>query len=372
MPDIFEYISWRGDLPLENVPVCDADVLIFSRLSYIPFDGAVPKESGGGVTLSAAAEEILRRAGEEESDVRFRKKEDAMLLEALSDAPRYSGILLSGFVNIYDEKSEEQFSAITMSLPDKSTAVVFRGTDGTLVGWKEDFNLSFETEVPAQRDAVSYLESAASASAGALRIYGHSKGGNLSVYSAAFCKSDVRRRVTEVRSLDGPGFNEAVAASEGFLSVRDITKTYLPQSSVIGMLLCHTEGFSVVHSTKTGLFQHNLYSWEIAKNGSFEPYAELTDSSRFTDAAIRKWISGMTTEQRAKFTDAVYNIVTSSDATTLRELWHGKNTLAIIRAAGKTDEETRKTLSEGLRLMRRSLQSSFPEQMELIRKSQSK
>ena len=54
--------------------------------------------------------------------------------------------------------TEEQFSALEIVLGKKESFISFGGTDDTLIGWKEDFNMCFLSPIPAQTDAKAYLE----------------------------------------------------------------------------------------------------------------------------------------------------------------------------------------------------------------------
>lgn len=156
MNTIFDYIEWRGDINMTHDPINDVDILILCRLSYIPFDNVVPSSiDEGSVQIKEAAIKVLEL--ENNGLKQFRKEEDKKLLEALIDSERFKHIPLYYYVDIFSEESEEQFSAITMMLEDGTIAVIYRGTDGTLVGWKEDFNMSFSPEVPAQQDAITYF-----------------------------------------------------------------------------------------------------------------------------------------------------------------------------------------------------------------------
>ena len=185
MANVFEYLHWRGDLPFSAAPFNAADSLILCRLAYLPFDGLVPDAFGPGEALAAVAE---RMPGGEEA---YRLPDDLRLLRALAGTRRFGGARLSGFVNRFDPAGEKQFAALTIQLEDEPPYIAFRGTDGTLVGWKEDFNMAASTSVPSQREAAAYLNAAADALAGSLRAGGHSKGGNLAVYAAAFCHAPV-------------------------------------------------------------------------------------------------------------------------------------------------------------------------------------
>ena len=156
-----------------------------------------------------------------------------------------------------------QFAAMTFDLPDGSSYIAFRGTDATIVGWKEDFNMAFQYPVPSQAEAADYLNEAARHCRGKLYVGGHSKGGNLAVYAAANCRPDVSARLARVFSHDGPGFLEQALQSEAFRQVLPKIEKTLPQSSMIGMLLEHQENYKIVKSSSISIWQHNPFSWEI-------------------------------------------------------------------------------------------------------------
>lgn len=363
MANTFDYIYWRGDLDFSAAPFNPVDALILCRLSYIPFDGVVGDFSAAPVPLLPAAQKCLRLV--EKGERSLRMEDDARLLETLMAAPRFRDMRLEGYVNRFDKEAEKQFSAITAITGDDTRFVAFRGTDGTLVGWKEDFNICFQTAVPAQIDAVEYLEASAARDERPLRVGGHSKGGNLAVYASASCSDSIKARIVAIYNNDGPGFNSQTLATKDFLSVIPRVKTFVPQSSVIGMLLQHEEDFTIVHSEKMGILQHDLYSWHITPD-SFVFDETTTNSSQFIDMALKDWLTGMTPEFRGKFIDGVYAILASSDATTLGELMRGKNAIAIVKALKNTDEQTKELLSEAFRILRQSMKKALPVQLEKI------
>ncbi|MGN0658883.1 MAG: Mbeg1-like protein [Emergencia sp.] len=363
MTNILDYLKWRGDLPVEQVPLCDVDMLILSRLAYIKMSGIVP-ESFTEQPVSAAhmAEAVLETVDENaKSSAAVKSRDDISLLRLLIESPRFQNLQLTGHRDIFDGQEQEQFSAVTILLPGDCACIAFRGTDSTLVGWKEDFNMAFDENVPAQEDAAGYVEEAAAAlPKRSLCLCGHSKGGNLAVYSAAFCSSETRQRILQVRNFDGPGFNEHNIGKTGVREIRDRTKTYLPQSSVVGMLLEHAEEFTIVHSEGIGIFQHDIYSWEIVGAG-FVTEEETTGSSQFIDSALKEWLAGMTPQMREDFVDSVFTVFADCEGETLREMWTGRNALAIVRAAAGMDESRRQTIQEGLDILRSSVKKTLPE-----------
>jgi len=346
MANLFDYISWRGDLYFTQSPLNPVDYVVLSQLSYFPFDGIVPgPEETGGVQFKAAGSILLERIKNDASVQKtlFMFKEDPDFLKALVSSNRFGNCCLMGYVNQIDTEKEIQFSAICIHTGDGSCSVIFRGTDTSFVGWKEDLNMTFKETIPAQQEAVKYLEKMASLTSGPLRVSGHSKGGNLAVYAASFCDRKTQMRITDIFNFDAPGFHEKTISSEGYCAIKDKIRSYIPQSSVIGLFLEQGSNYSVVKSTQLGIFQHSLFSWEVTHNDMVY-LDDVTLSSRFVDKTLSEWIGSIDNDHREKFIEAMYAIINASEAKTLQELestWFmsmGK----IIRSLTSIDEPTKK------------------------------
>lgn len=345
MSNILEYIQWRGDLRLEQAEFNAVDNLILSCLSYIGFHGIVQGEhTGKPITIREAAKEFFKLP----SLLRqVRVKEDEELLQAMADSARFGGMGLIGYVNEIDQGEQTQFSAITILTSGHDAYIAYRGTDNTLVGWKEDFNMSFLTPVPAQRSAVEYLQQAAAHANGKLRVGGHSKGGNLAVFAAAFCDKETQSRLKTVYNNDGPGFDAKIISSDSYSAIRDKLQTFVPQSSVVGLLLEHEENYTVIHSSQVGLMQHDPYSWDVL-GSDFIRLEMVTNSSKFVDGVLKNWILEMDTVQRGQFIDILYSVLESTNAKTLSELVGGglKNAGIILQAYSGIDDQSKQLVSK--------------------------
>ena len=258
MGNLLDYLAWRGDLSLEHVPFGAVDALVLSALAYVHFDGLAPSGPEPPVSLGQTAERYLALPAGRRG--RCRCERDLELLRALTAAPRFAAMGLTCCADRFVPKEETQFAALTVLPGDGSAFLAFRGTDGTLVGWKEDFNLSFLDLVPAQLAAADYVQDFARGFSGPLWLGGHSKGGNLAVTGAVLCPAKVRDRLRAVYSFDGPGFNPYLLARPGYQELRTRIRSFVPKSSVVGLLLTHEEPHTVVDSDQKGLFQHDLYS----------------------------------------------------------------------------------------------------------------
>lgn len=355
MTNILDYIKWRGDLLMERVPFCDVDAVILSQLSYTRLTGVVTENFWGEpVTIEAAAKIVL------EEPERLKQNEDEELWQLVMESDRFKDLVLTGYVDRFDIAAEKQFSAVTALMPEGKAAVVYRGTDLTIVGWKEDFNMSFADYVPAQEEAVAYMNTAGkNLPDREFVLCGHSKGGNLAVYGGAFCTPELQQRICSVRSFDGPGFSEENVEKAGMKAILPKTRTFLPQSSVVGMLLEHEEEFTVIHSRSIGLMQHDLYTWEIM-GGRFVVEEETTDSSQFIDKALKQWLQNMPKDKREGFVETVFSILDDCNAVTLKELFSRKNALTVMKNLKEMEAEERELIQEGMSILSRSVRKTLP------------
>lgn len=354
MGTLYDYIKWRCDLTFLEAPLNEVDSLIFSLLSYLDLKGIVADtHQGATVPIRAAANAFFSKNPDPRkiSMGVIVPNGIVRLFRTVKDTRRFRNVEMKAHINMIDTKREMQFSATTFLPGDGSTLVAYRGTDDTLVGWKENFNMSFMSVVPAQETAVQYLNEAAKHSDGNIRITGHSKGGNLAVYAAVYCEPTAKKRLTEVWNNDGPGFRSGFLNDPMYLETRPIIKTLVPQSSVVGMLLEHDENYTVIKSRQTGVFQHDGLTWEVMA-GSFIHLKDVSGESKRTDRNLNEWIQKMTPEQREQFVEALYQILSSDNAATLTELvaitknkWIRKG-MALDPHVHKTVQKTLATLLE--------------------------
>ena len=215
-------------------------------------------------------------------------------------------------------EAEQQFSAVEIVLDDGTSYISFRGTDDTIIGWKEDFNLSTGV-VPAQERAVEYMQRISDKASGMLRVGGHSKGGNIAVYAATFVSQEIKDRIINVYNNDGPGFCDDVIETPEYHEMIKKVHTYIPQSSVIGRLMNHREKYTVVESVQKGIMQHDLYSWQVLGT-KFITLEEVTNGSEFVDKTIKEWLENVEPEKREQVIDVVFDILNATDAQTMKEI----------------------------------------------------
>lgn len=346
MPNIFDYLIWRGDLSFNQSQFNAIDNLILARFSYFPLEQEL-----WGKEEKITIREAYQKASQigEIPEKKFLQIEDKQLFPALANSQRFGSLYITKYKNKVSLEEEKQFSAVTILLPDSTIYVAYRGTDNTLIGWKEDFNMSFSSNVPSQKDAVIYLEEVAKQYKAKIRVGGHSKGGNLAIYAAIFSPEKIKKRIINAYNNDGPGFSKEIIQTKQYKEILDKIYTYVPQSSVIGRLLYHEEKYMVIKSTQSGLMQHDLYSWQVEGN-DFIYLDEVTNGSQFADKMIKEWLNGVKPEQRSEFIDILFNILNSTDAQTLSELSSNwlKSARLLVKAYTTTDEESKKIITQTL------------------------
>lgn len=349
MYQICDYIRWRGDVPFSEAPFNNVDGYILAKAGMPDLTGLITEE--GPVLLSEAIKRYTAVHGEEASFGALASRGLLPMLKSLGGTKRFGNVKVLKFVKILDKEQTEQLSALTLLLPDGTAYVTFRGTDDTLLAWRENMYLASEQVVAAQRDADEYLDMIARVFPGPLRIGGHSKGGNLAVYAASRAENTVQDRILEVYSFDGPGFRSAFLDDPGYERILPKVHAVLPEHSMVGTLLYRKEKPEIVACSKMGIPAHDGLCWSALPEG-FERVNDLQPFSEIYMRAMRRTLIPMSAEQRRAFTDALFDILTESGAETVSDI----TAQGLMRNAGLVysivqDPETRKFVTEFLENM---------------------
>ena len=318
MGNILDYLAWRGDLSFAADPFNNIDALLLSSLSYIDFTDVVPGKGEGKVTMREAAKKFFKLHSEEElsqdkSFINFCPS----ILRALADSLRFRGAMLSNFVDDTDIGREIQFGALEIETSDGIAFISFRGTDDRIIGWKEDFNLSYMT-VPAETEAVLYLQEVMGGRTQKIRMGGHSKGGHLAIYAATQTLPEIAERIKNIYSFDGPGFgfNKEILESEQFRFIEPKIEKYIPQTSIVGKLLTQAVEPVVVKSNEKGIMQHNPLSWEV-EGKEYYTLASTDKISNTFDETLSSWLDEMSNIQRKVFVDDLFSVFEASGCITM-------------------------------------------------------
>ena len=338
--NMLDYLDWRGDITFDERPLNEVDNLIFSELAYLKMDDLIPD---GGVTIARLHADFIA-AGYGPSPL---VNDPLPLLEKLAASERFRNVTVRGFINRIDCEKQAQFSAVTFCYREGEVYIAFRGTDDTLVGWREDMNFSFLNETPGQSEAVAYLNRAARELSGTLTVGGHSKGGNFAVYAAAFCDDSVRSRIVRVYSNDGPGFRSEIVDTANYQLILDRTVKIIPENSLVGILLSDREHRRVITSSGKGVMQHNPYTWNIC-GASFVEADERGTASLFMDDTLHRWVAKLSEDDLRVLVNTVFDTIEASGASTLNEINTDRHVTysAILKAAAKIDPAARAELGE--------------------------
>lgn len=346
MGNIMDYISWRGDLSFEQAQFNEVDNLILACFSYVNLDGisAVTKQKGIG--LKKLTEEFMKlhTMKELETDKSFIRLAPFMMME-MAKSVRFGKCVVRNYVNDIVTEAEQQFAAMEIVLEDGTSYVSFRGTDDTIIGWKEDFNLSTGV-VPAQKRAIEYLQKISEHTDGMLRVGGHSKGGNLAIYGSVMCKS-AHEKILEIYSNDGPGFSREFQELPEMKEMMPKIIRIIPEYSIIGTLLEHEKEPVIVASSSKGLLQHDGFSWEVQGPALVRRDSLNKTALRFIEI-LHKWIDGMDTEQKRLLIEDLFATLQASGYENLSEVQSGglKSLAAMVKRVEKFAPESRGMMQE--------------------------
>lgn len=312
MADVLDYIDWRGDLSFDAAPVNEIDKYIFACIGKPDYTGAIPSDTQS-VSIKSAIDAYFALHPDDGDSLGLVASAKTMpALRKIAESERYSRIRLSGFINKVLVEKTEQFSALTVRA-NGINYISFRGTDDSIVGWKENCEIAVKDNVAAQRDALAYLIWAAENYDGPIVVCGHSKGGNLAIYAAAKAPKPVQERVIEVWSYDGPGFQPNFLQSEGYSRIKHKVTTLVPYKSVVGMLLNQAGQLEIVSSDTSGVAGHDGFTWNV-KRDSFDHTSELSDFSKIFRTSIGETLDSMGPDDRKELVEEIFDVLTSTGA----------------------------------------------------------
>lgn len=309
MADIIDYALLNAHKDFDTLPYSKIDSLVFSELAYLSFDSIVPnsKSRSKGLLFSDIAESESYEALFPLERTAERNKK---LLNAVAYSKRYGKVRVNYYEDIFDIEKDTQFCAITFILPNGDACIAFRGTDSTITGWKENFNMLFTSPVAAQSHSVIYVNTVAKKIKGNIILTGHSKGGNLAIYSGSMCSPIVKNKIVEIQAFDSPGFTKEFIESKEHTVTEKIIRKFMPEESLVGVLLNNREQYRIIKSGGSGIMQHDPFLWQIdiAEN-DFIDGEKLYMSSKFFDATFNDWVNSSTPEQREQFVEALFQII---------------------------------------------------------------
>lgn len=340
----FEYIS--------NFQFNEIDALILSQLSYLNLGALV---SGLKIDRKWIYITDLYKAEFFETlvDKTLTPELNLKLLKAICASPRFRDVKINYFENNFDNKTQEQFCAVTFMLPDHHKIIAYRGTDLSIIGWKEDLNMLFTSPVPSQKSAVKYLEKVAKKTKTQLvediTLVGHSKGGNLAVYSNAFCKAKIHKRIKAVYNLDGPDFPNDILKNAEYISEQDKIIKIVPEGSMVGILFENNRPPKIIKSNNLGFLQHDPFSWRC-DGFEFVASTKFDENINYLDKTLNAFIYNLDVKERKILVDNIFDIISILNIESLDEFAVSaiRERENIVKALKELDPETSAFMKEVL------------------------
>lgn len=365
---IFDYLDQVAYDSIYDTPFNELDMLMLTELTYLPFDQIVSDQMSPNCTcrLFEAAEKVTQDLS------MLVTKNRLKLLEKLASSTRFKNIKLMGYVNDIDPDVQKQFAAMIFKIKPDNYVLTFRGTDDSIIGWKEDFHMTYMDQVPAQKTAVNYLRKAMDALPGQFILTGHSKGGNLASYAASQIEPEYQERIQIIYSYDAPGLNHSVITSQGYQTISDKIKRFIPQGSIVGMMLETPKQAQIVKSTAIGgLAQHDTFTWQISDQ-TFVLLDNLNPDSLQVDKTLKNWVDSVSDEELKDFFDLFFGLILDAGISSINDLTKLENfnkILAVFENANALTDEEREMLTRLAKLLVDMRYQSWKDDINLLKPS---
>ena len=348
MNNILDYLKWRNDLTFEKDSFNEIDSLILSRLSYFRWELIFDNENECTIENAYNKFALLNQ-----EKIHVLAKEDPDLFQLLAYSHRFKDCIVSDFVNLIDENDVIQFSAITIHLNSNLHYISFRGTDNTIVGWKEDLYMSFQSNIPAHKEALNYLRNIAKKYKGKLYIGGHSKGGNLAMFASLFSSKIIQKRIFKVDNFDGPGLAQNLHDKVQFTDLYKRVQIYCPQNSIFGRMLYYEDSRrTLIFSNGHGVYQHDVYTWDVLGN-QFIYASKFEKESEIIDNALKEFLDKVSPNQRKETIDIIFDVLESTNEDTFKQLSSNwlKNSTQVVKYISKIEPEHRKIVLDSVKTL---------------------
>jgi len=329
MSNLNDYLEKNKNITFDTKGVNVLDILLLSQIVLLDFDKVMlAKSNRCPVTMEKLSRDYF-------SKVYYPNKTLGLMLgssnisgfKELAESQRFKYIKLSDYVNIVKPTEEIQISAITAHINNKKY-IIFSGTDDSVIGWKENFDMLHKRVTPSQKYAVSYVEYIASKYPGAIIIVGHSKGGADAMYAGVHVMDRVFKKIVKIYCFDAPSIISDNKFSDQFLSRIKKIVSYIPDMSIVGRIYYHKEKTYIVKSESLGICQHNPYTWQI-KGSDFLYCKKLDSDSDKIDEVVKNLVNNMTLDEKIAFTNEFANLFKKSHITNLIDITKRKTRLFV-------------------------------------------
>lgn len=309
MSDVLDYLYWRGDLSFEQDPLNEIDAMIFSEFAYIDFSKLASSQlKNGTLTIKEASKRWDEADREDFMPTGYLHHKKAYeVLSLAGDSKRFKNVLIADHIKNISVDEDSQFGVTIFHRNDKPFFIAFEGTDLRNLGWKEDLQMTYLPAIPSQKKAAHFLNQYFEKYSDGVSIGGHSKGGNLAIYASIFVDEQYQTFIERIYSYDSPGFPQEALENDAYLQVKNRIQSFIPQDSIIGLLLHKLEEATVIYSRASELEQHDVYSWEV-KGNKIVP-SELTASAKEIQQIINELLDALSLKDRKRFSEALFTIL---------------------------------------------------------------
>ena len=343
MATIKEYLKYYKELSFEECNFNINDVILFTELSYIKWKDIVPNDKNK-ITLEEAGKLFFNK---KQVDMTAFMNSNIDNMKTMMNSRRYKNICLGNYRSVIND--DKQFGGLCIYFEPGKVFVSYEGTDGSVVGWKEDFVLGYHFPIDSQKSAIRYINEVITRKDKVIYIGGHSKGGNLAMTAGLYARNDIFKRVGAIFNLDGPGFREKDYNTDEFKRILPKLIKYIPEESVIGMLLYSTSDYKVVKSNYNGIMQHDCNSWQCF--GSFLEEGKLSKMSARIDKKIKAWNKKYSDDELETMILTFFSILEDNNIKDFNELkslkWN--QITSIFNKVKNIDEKTKKLYLEALK-----------------------
>ena len=348
MAHLIEYLEKVENLTFDQEPLNILDKVCINEIGYLTYEKwLTDSDLKKTINLHDFAE-----GKELNPDYTFMvTKERVELAEAMVKSRRFAGLSLSNYRSVLDKEVEKQFAAMIFSLPELDYhQLVFRGTDDSVIGWKEDFQLTYSREIPAHRSAMTFLEEHLPNLSGCITVSGHSKGGNLALYSAVQSSTALREKISELLLLDSPGLMKSLLEKPSYQELKAKMTVIRPQDSVVGVMLYWDRPAQLVAAEGIGFAQHNALTWEVdLTTNDFVHVDQPTDLSQRLEETFQEWIETLPNQELKQVFDLVFDTILDSGIESLDDI--GIQALPqlgqMLQEFGNLSDKQKKVLQDG-------------------------
>ena len=344
--NIFRYIDKYGNISFLEKEFNDVDNLIFSALIYIDLDKYVSNNNFNKRSIQDVGNDYLKNYNKKKKIV-IATKIGIKVLRYIKDTKRYKDLLLYNYSYIGNDK--EQFSAITIEINNSLIYVSFEGTDQLISGWKEDFMMSYQFPVLSQKMAIKYMNKFIF-NRHKIIVGGHSKGGNLAVVAGMYANMFVKNKIIKVYNNDGPGLREEQFNSNKYKNMEKKLVSIIPNYSVVGLLLKHSDKYIVVKSMKRGINAHTPTNWVIYDDKLL--ITKLSNYSKIINKTVNKWLDKYSDSERELFVKELFLIFDRANIYSLTDINDNKKLIFnIIKETKGIDIKTKNMIMDFIYLL---------------------